>query len=200
MATAGTYLGRADISCGEYLELYNSAWIGLVGPDTEELLEYETRTMSSTWIISLNQIRSQNDDAAELLTFLAYLGSRDIWYDLVKAGASDDVPWMRRVTQSKIHFQRAMSKLLDYSLVDVVAGSYQVHPCLHDWLVESLNSPPKSLLFITALTCIADTIKDESSPQFWVTNKRLLDHTEQLESPHFYKLWQWYASEENTPS
>jgi hypothetical protein len=88
--------------------------------------------MSSTWKVSLDQVRSQDRDAAELLTFLAYLSNRDIWYDLIKAGAHDDVRWMHRVTESKIHFQRAMSKLYDYNLVNVVAGSYQVHPCLHD--------------------------------------------------------------------
>ena len=67
----------------------------LVGADTEELLEYEARTMSSTWTISLDQVRSQDGDAAELLTFLAYLSNRDIWYDVIRAGAHDDVPWMR---------------------------------------------------------------------------------------------------------
>src|SRR3984885_12414659 len=87
LATAGTYLSRTDISCDEYLELYNSVWMDLVGADTEELLEYEARTMSSTWNISLDQVRSQNGDAAELLKFLAYLNNRDIWYDLMRAAA-----------------------------------------------------------------------------------------------------------------
>jgi tetratricopeptide (TPR) repeat protein len=152
--------------------------------------------MASTWTISLDQVRRQDEDAAELLAFLAYLSNRDIWYELIKAGVSDEVPWISRVTENKIRFQRAMSKLNDYNLVDVVAGSYQVHPCLHDWLLESLNTPPKPLLFITALTCIADNIKGESSPHFWVTNRRLLEHAEELESPRFHELWQLYASEE----
>jgi Tfp pilus assembly protein PilF len=168
----------------------------LVGPHAEELLEYEARTIASTWTISLKQVRSHNEDAAELLTFLAYLNNRDIWYDLLKAGASDEVPWMRRVTESKVHFQRAMSKLYNYSLVDVIAGSYQVHPCLHDWLVECLNTPPDFVFFMTALGCIADSIDDQSTPQFWIANRRLLEHTEQLQSPRFRELWQLSASEE----
>lgn len=56
----------------------------MVGANTEELVEYEARTMSSTWTISLDQVRSQDGDAAELLAFLAYLNNRDIWYDLLK--------------------------------------------------------------------------------------------------------------------
>lgn len=47
-----------------------------------------------------------------------------------------------------------MSKLREYSLVDVVAGLYQVHQCLHDWLVKSRISPPEHELFITAPTCV----------------------------------------------
>ena len=196
LATTGTYLGRTTISCGEYLEMYESAWVDLVGPDTEELVEYEARTMSSTWTISLNHVRSQNEDAAELLTFLAYLGNQDIWYELIKAGASDEVPWMGRVTESKIHFQRAMSKLHNYSLVDVVAGSYQVHPCLHDWLVQSLNTPPQAILFINALTCVADSVQNSWSPRYWMTNRRLLEHADELESSRFGNLWQLFALEE----
>src|SRR2546423_1565368 len=34
------------------------------------------------------------------------------------------------------------------------------------------------------------------SPHFWVTNRRLLEHAEELESPRFHELWQLYASEE----
>ncbi len=92
-------------------------------------------------------------------------------------------------------FSTSQSRLHDYSLVGVVAGSYQVHPCLHDWLIESLNTPPKPLLFITALICIANSIDDKSTPQFLVINRQILEHTEQLESPQLYRLWQLYASE-----
>jgi tetratricopeptide (TPR) repeat protein len=152
--------------------------------------------MSSTWTISLDQVRSQDGDAAELLTFLAYLNNRDIWYDLIKAGAHEDMPWICRVVENKIRFQRAMLKLQDYDLVNVVAGSYQVHPCLHDWLVEGLNSPLRYQYFITALTCVGSSIDNKSIPHYWVTSRRLLEHIEHLESPRFHELWERYAFEE----
>ena len=196
LATAGAYLQRTGISCHEYHDLYHSAWLDLVGADIDELCEYEARTLASTWIISLDQVRRQDKDAAELLAFLAYLSNRDIWYELIKAGASNTVPWMRRVTESKIRFQRAMSRLHDYNLVDVVASSYQVHPCLQDWLIESLNTPPTSLLFVTSLTCVADSAEEEHSPQYWSTSRRLLDHIEQLESPRFRYLWRFHSLDE----
>lgn len=70
----------------------------LVGGDSEGLMEYEDRTLASTWTISVNQVRAQNEDAAELLKFLAFLSPQDIWYELIKAGAADEVPWTRRIT------------------------------------------------------------------------------------------------------
>ncbi|KAJ9656257.1 hypothetical protein H2198_005108 [Neophaeococcomyces mojaviensis] len=98
LATAETYLASPDVSCSEYLDLYESLWMMLVGGDSEGLMEYEDRTLASTWTISVNQVRAQNEDAAELLKFLAFLSPQDIWYELIKAGAADEVPWTRRIT------------------------------------------------------------------------------------------------------
>lgn len=83
----------------------------LVGVDTEELMEYEERTMASTWMISLDQVRRQDEEAAELLAFWGYLSNRDIWYELVTAGASDGMLWRNQVTENKIRFRQAMSML-----------------------------------------------------------------------------------------
>ncbi|KAK6364242.1 hypothetical protein LTS17_012413 [Exophiala oligosperma] len=197
LATAGSFLRSApDISCGEYLTLYESTWADLVGTDVEERLVFESRPMESTWSISLQQVSNENEDAASLLRFFAYLGSHDIWYDLIHAAASDEVPWLRRVTESKLHFRRAMSKLYDYSLVDIVGNSFQLHPCLHDWLVASFTKSPERLLFIAALTSIAYKVHQDSTPNFWIANRRLFEHVRQLESPRFDGLWQLCMSEE----
>src|SRR5262249_11903789 len=106
------------------------------------------------------------------------------------------VPWMYRITESKTRFQRAMSKLHDYNLVDVVAGSYQVHPCLYDWLAAGVSYPPQPILFCTALICIAESIQDKSQPRFWMNNRRLLEHRKQLESSRFHDLWEHLRTEE----
>lgn len=77
--------------------------------------------------------------------------------------------------------------------MDVVAGLYQIHPCLHDWLVEGLNTQLMYQNFITAITCIGFSVDDESSPHYWTTGRRLLENIEQLENPRFHELWQRYA-------
>ncbi|KAK5188661.1 hypothetical protein LTR92_011314 [Exophiala xenobiotica] len=113
----------------------------------------------------------------------------------VSRRASTEVPWLFRVTRTKIHFQRAMSKLHDHSLVDVVAGSYQVNTCLHDWLKESLPQPVDKSLFIAAVLCVASLISDKSNVHYWTECRRLLDHIEQLESPNLLETWRIHISE-----
>lgn len=195
LATAGTYLGQVGLSCAEYLSLYETAWDELHGPDFEELLEYEDRTLTSTWTISLDQVRSQDPDAADLFQFLGYLSYRDIWYELIEAGADEGPPWIARITTTKIRFTRAMSKLQDYSLVEAAAGTYRVHPCLHDWILQHLNNPPDQTLFLSALYCLHQAIPDSLDPQYWTVGRRLLEHIQAIQHHRFTDLWAANASD-----
>lgn len=172
-------------------------WTDLFGIDSEELYEYPERTLSSTWTLSLNHVRAQNEGAVQLLKFLAFLNPQDISYELVKAASYCGIPWLREVTQSIIHFTKAMSKLRDYSLVDSVAGSYQVHPCLHDWLVESLPDPLPESLFVAAVSCASDQMSFETESRSWAQFRRLLAHVEQLEKSRIVSGWTAYSSNKN---
>lgn len=77
-----------------------------------------------------------------------------------------------------------------------MAGSYRVHPYLQDWLVEGLNTPPRPVLFIAALTCVTHNMDNELSPQFWVRSRQLLENVTQLETAPFHSLWQSTDCEE----
>jgi hypothetical protein len=75
-----------------------------------------------------------------------------------------------------------MSRLHDYNLVDVVAGSYQAHPCLQ---------------LKTAIRCVAGSVEEKFNPQYWSTSRRLLDYIEELESPRFDHLWRSHFLDKN---
>ena len=122
LATAGTYLNQTACSLGDYLDLYNGSWNDL-GQYSDGLLDYEDRTLYSTWNLSLQQVRSQDPEAAELLRLMAYLDNQDVWYELFQAGTKDLGLWWLDVVKNKIRFDRAMSKLHDYSLVEIRTGS-----------------------------------------------------------------------------
>lgn len=171
-------------------------WGGMFGNDAEELYEYPERTLSSTWTISFNHVRALNEDAAELLQFLAFFSPQDIWYELIKAGASSAVPWICRVTRNHIHFTRAMAHLCNYSLVEITGGSYQLHTCFHDWLVHRLPSPPPKPLFVAALRCVIASIPSDSSPKGWAKRRRLSNHMEHLGSDRLVEGWRAYIVDE----
>jgi tetratricopeptide (TPR) repeat protein len=161
----------------------------LCGPGSEELLEYKDRTLSSTWIISFEQVRRLDTDAADLFQFLAYFSNKDIWYELIRTNADGRPAWMGRVTASKIRFDRAMMKLQDYSLIGTTAGSYSIHPCVHDWIFERFDADRNA--FLAALNCIVDNIPDDDDdPQYWTITRRLLPHVNRLEDERFRKLWE----------
>jgi len=82
LATAGAYLNESSFSFSKYLQQYEAQWEAVAS--IEELADYPTRTLYTTWDISFTRIRQQNAQAARLLSFLAYLDHHDIWYDLFR--------------------------------------------------------------------------------------------------------------------
>lgn len=167
----------------------------LLGPDTEELFEYEDRTLSSTWAISFDQVCKVDADAAELLKFWAYFSNKDIWYDLIRAGRDQGPAWMSRITASKLRFDRAMARLQDYSLVEVTLGSYDIHPCVHTWVFAYFDTDRKA--FLASLNCIMRSIPLVFSRQYWDITHRLLQHIDRLNDECFRDLWDEFASDQH---
>jgi hypothetical protein len=138
LATAGSYLGQSADSVDEYLYAYEEYWDEL--DDTaEELVEYEDRTLFSTWNLSLVHVRAQYPDVAELLRLLAYFGNEGISYDLLQAGKESGFEWLSSLTVNQRQSSRAMARLHDYSLVEMSEGSYYLYTCVHDWTLQVLN-------------------------------------------------------------
>ena len=81
LATAGAYLSQSVDSFDEYFELYNHSWNDL-GQYGGGPVDYEERTLYSTWNVSFQQIQNQDPAAAELLKLMAYLDNQDLWYGL----------------------------------------------------------------------------------------------------------------------
>ena len=179
LATAGTYLRQMPDSFSDYLQLYNNNWDDL-SQYSDGLLEYDGRTLYSTWNVSYQQIQRQDPLAAELLRLIAYLGNQDLWYELFQAGADAESPWLE-IIKSKPRFNYAISKLHDYSLVEVRAGSYSLHACVHDWALEFLNRSFDDKLYRLAVRCVGRSVQWVTEPYYWVGNRRLLQHVRRFD-------------------
>ena len=146
LATAGAYLDQVSVSIAEYLKLYRSSWLQL-HEDDPGLESYEDRTLQSTWRVSLDLIERQNNLSARLLELWCYFDNRDLWYELVRDGPIEQLPWLARVTASLPVFTKAMRMLCSYGLAESNVGSgraaasdgYSIHACVHAWTVHALN-------------------------------------------------------------
>jgi tetratricopeptide (TPR) repeat protein len=190
LATAGTYLNQTACSFGGYLDLYNGSWNDL-GQYSDGLLDYEDRTLYSTWNLSLQQVRSQDPEATELLRLMAYLDNQDVWYELFQAGVEDLGLWWSDVVKNKIRFDRAMSKLHNYSLVEIRTGSYSLHTCVHDWALGYLSRDLDDEICQIAVHCVAKSVKSETEEDYWIINRRLLQHVQRLKHNRVKGLIDW---------
>src|SRR3984885_4493468 len=179
LATAGTYLRQVSDSFSDYLQLYDNSWDDL-GQYSDGLLDYDGRTLYSTWNVSYQQIQRRDPSAAELLRLMAYLGNQDLWYELFQAGADAEPSWWLEMVKSKARFNYAISMLHDYSLVEVQAGSYSLHACVHDWTLELLNRSFDDKLCRLAVRCIGRSVQLDTKAEYWIGNRRLLQHVQRL--------------------
>jgi hypothetical protein len=145
LATAGAFLKQNQLTFVEYLQQYDSKW-KVSNRRLRALPEYSDRTLYTTWMISFDQIEKEDRQVAQLLMLLAYFDNQNVSYKLLHAGTSKSSPaWLIELTNEPGDFTDAMSVLSEYCLVETRPGtdSYSIHVCVHDWLLNGIDSTPK---------------------------------------------------------
>jgi tetratricopeptide (TPR) repeat protein len=157
LATAGAFLKQSAVSFAEYLQQYDAKW--QVVDSIDELPDYPTRTLYTTWNLSFIQIERENMRAACLLKLFAYLDNQDIWYDLLSGACKESnlSPWFLDVVSDRFTFEDAIGVLKKFCLVEAhyQTGSYSLHVCVHDWTLNGLSRGVDLDLYQLALRCIA---------------------------------------------
>jgi tetratricopeptide (TPR) repeat protein len=183
LATAGAYLDQVAVSLSDYLRLYKQSWAQLQ-ESSPELDSYEDRTLYSTWQISFDHVKQQNDLSAKLLCFWAYFDSQDLWLELLQHSDSNDLDWVRELTKDELSFHGAMRVLTNHGLVEVDKSSqellesrgYSIHGCVHSWTVHVLNQEWNYDLARIALNSVVLHIPGEQDNRPWLIQRRLLQH------------------------
>jgi hypothetical protein len=119
--------------------------------------------------------------AAELLKLMAYLDNHDLWYELFQAGADDEPAWWAEVLKNRARFNRAVSMLHSYSLLEVSERRYSLYTCVHDWTLEHLNHEVDQERCAIAIRCVAASVSWESEADYWVKNRRVLPYGRQFQ-------------------
>ena len=190
LATAGDYISQTADSFGDYLQMYEQSWDELA-ENSEGLMEYDDRTLYSTWNLSLKQVAAQDAHAARLFRLMGYLGNADLWYELFGKGAGSAPDWFCNITKSKARFNKAMATLHSYSLIEAMPGAYSLHACVHDWVLRYLISEFDIALFGLATRCVAQNVAWESMPEYWVVNSRLNHHALRIEHCQAREVIDW---------
>ena len=141
--------------------------------------------------MSFKQVQDQDPAAAELLKLMAYLDNQDLWYGLFHKDISDAPAWWIEVLKSRVRFDRAISTLHNYSLLEVSAEQYSLHTCEHDWTLEYLNAQFDQERYRIAIHCIAANVSGESEADYWVRNRRVLPHARRLKHDRMKAAIDW---------
>lgn len=194
LATAGAYLSQSADSFDDYLQLYIDSWNDL-SQYSSRLVDYEERTLYSTWNLSFERVRDQDPTAADLLKLMAYLDNQDLWYELFHGGVGDTPAWWVDVLKSRARFNRAISTLHNYSLLEVSEGRYSLHTCVHDWTLEYLNHEFDGERCRIAIHCVAASVSSEFEAEYWVRNRRVLPHTRRFQHTRLKAAIDWSGIE-----
>ncbi|KAI9889078.1 MAG: hypothetical protein M1814_005801 [Vezdaea aestivalis] len=177
LATAGSYLSLESISVIKYLQHYQQSWSNLQ-QTSPELLSYEDRTLYSTWNISYNHIRHQDEAAVNLLNLWSYFDNQDLWFELLSI-RKDFVPtWLHCLVESEITFNAAMRKLRDHSLIHTLkdSGGYGMHHCVYAWTANVLNDRISESKLSFALKCTSIMVPRSPRAGDSMLQRRLLPH------------------------
>ena len=184
LATAGTYLDQVTISFAHYLHLYEDSWLKLQ-QTSPELDSYEDRALYSTWQLSFDQIKRQNELSARLLQLWAYFDNQNLWFELLRGGSSDRPAWLSQLTQDELNFTQAARLLCEYGLAEgdklleddeIESRGYSMHSCVHSWTIYVLNQEWETGMAKIALECIGSRVPSREKRKFWIIQNRLVRH------------------------
>jgi tetratricopeptide (TPR) repeat protein len=183
LSTAGAYLEHVTTSFAEYLRLYEASWSKLQRT-SPSLSSYEDRSLYTTWQVTFDRIRKQNAASAQLLKLWAYFDKQDVWFGLLRHAYSADYEWIQKLIEDELSFTEAVRLLCEYGLAHLEpslgqpsgSAGYGMHSCVHSWTIYVLNGEWDQDLARLALICVAYEIPDPNADEWWLLQKRLLQH------------------------
>ena len=190
LVTAGSYLNQSIDSFDDYLEMYNHSWDDL-SQNSDSPLDYVGRTLYSTWNVSFQHVQQRDSAAAELLKLFAYFDNQDLWYELFDVELKEPPSWWVDVMKSRARFNRAVSILNSYSLLELDVGRFSMHPCEHDWTLEYLNRDIDPKMCQIAIRCVAANVGNKLKEGYWNKARRFVQHARRFEQARLKAAINW---------
>lgn len=174
---AGSYISKTTIV--KYLELYNKSWKDL-HVTMKNRHDYPERTILTTWQISFDELKLNDDGAAKLLRLWGYIDNQELWFQLLQWTGYERVApsWLRKITATEISFLATVEILLDYSLIERNENNetYSMHAVVHDWIRASINEKNDEGLLQITTTTIGLAVPQYDARDSGTLQRRLLPH------------------------
>ncbi|KAK3340122.1 hypothetical protein B0H65DRAFT_510321 [Neurospora tetraspora] len=186
LAQAAAYIGEADIPIAKYIDLYEKQWDELFENTDSGLLDYGTRSVMTTWMISFNAIETREKNAGNLLRLWAFLDNREMWHSLLQVARNDQEQWPKwlcDIACNEVKFLNIAKLLLRYSMIETresEQSSYSMHPVVHRWISHIQDDAGKREFLWLAVMLIGFSVPHHTTKNYWVLQRRLFPHAERF--------------------
>ncbi|ROT37152.1 FabD/lysophospholipase-like protein [Sodiomyces alkalinus F11] len=185
LAQAASYLGETRSDAASYVRRYNERFKELMQSDDESapLMDYQQRSVWTTWTISFKAIETKNKDAANLLCLWAFSTTTafgTVCYRRPAKKPKTAVPdgfaiW--RATKADEAHEGDKGDTSDKG----DEGMYSIHPVVHKWMSHRQDEAQKRAFAMLAVLVVGLSVPTKGSNRdkdFGVLRNQLLPHAE----------------------
>lgn len=154
------------------------------GESDSPLVDYEQRSVGTTWMISFQMIEKRNPNAANLVRLWAFVDNKDVWHGLLQGVVNnrEEWPgWLYHKACDETKFLEATSLLLRYSMIEAresTQGNYGMHPVVHQWALHMQDGIGKRNFLRLAMTAVGFSVRVGDIRRSWEVERRLLPHAD----------------------
>ncbi|KAI5194016.1 hypothetical protein E4T38_09763 [Aureobasidium subglaciale] len=174
---AGAYILTMGVPLSSYLPLLRGPLIRQTLSRKPSVGWQYSESVFTTWEISFQRLEKTQPRAAELLLLCAYLSNEDIEIELLRLYIAAYV------------LQESIGELSSFSLIKlkVTGAAFSIHPLVHAWARERLDSQTRSDLVGRASSVVSRAVTPSEiwttgvrTSQDWILERSIVAHVENL--------------------
>ncbi|OGP74033.1 MAG: hypothetical protein A2Y80_01030 [Deltaproteobacteria bacterium RBG_13_58_19] len=174
---AGAYIAETGISLADYGELFQNRRDDLWGEEKAPL-DYQ-HTVATTWSLTLDQVRQEAPEGADLLNLSSFLGPEDIPLFLLETEIDHIPESLKSIVTDPLARNRAVAALVRYSLVKKSGEGLTVHRLVQAVVRDRLVEEEREAWAAAAAKLVNSAFPfDSDDVCTWPVCARLLPHAQ----------------------
>lgn len=177
---AGAYIEETGCSFAAYLELYRAERVALLKRRGQVVDRHDhPQPAAVTLALACEKVAQRRTEHIDLLYLLAFLHSDAIPDSLLEQGAKQIHEPLRSVLASRLYFQKALSDLLSFSLIQRSADrmTMSIHPLVQIVLIEGLTKKQRRE-WATQVVSMVNAVFPEAVFEYWAACERYVEQAQ----------------------